>query len=78
MILTDIGLLVVLVEILTLRKNPRDILSISKLSDRTFSKMWLTVGMEGYGAAAEFWSLDSNRIQPQAWRLLSSKLSFLD
>lgn len=45
MILTGIGLLVVLVEILILQKNTRDILSISKLRDRTFSKMWLIVCM---------------------------------
>lgn len=58
-LLTVVGLLVILLEILTLQKRPRDILSSSKLSDRVFSKWWLVVGKERYGIAAETGSLHS-------------------
>ena len=67
-VVTDTGLLVVLFEILVLRKNTGDILSSSKLSNRIFGKMWLIVGMKCHGNEAEIrslpfrWLLAANRI----------------
>lgn len=57
MMLTRLGLLVVLFEIIILQKNAGDILSISKLSNRIFGKLWLIVGTKCHGAEVETISL---------------------
>ena len=51
-----IGLLVVLIEIVILQKNAGDILSISKLSNRIFGKVWLIVGKKCHAAEVEMLS----------------------
>lgn len=56
MMLIQIGLLVVLIEIIILQKNSGDILSISKLSNRIFGKLWLIVGKKCHGADVEILS----------------------
>ena len=53
----QIGIFLILLEIVTFQIRPKDVLSLDKLKDRIFGKVWLRVGMSTISYPVSTWSV---------------------